>query len=255
MNDENDVFELERLRDELAKSRKLKKLKKTYKESFAEIKNINSPEFWDKLLSNNRKREEKSPISRDRINTVIKLIRARKGRLLDVGFGYGLIEENISKNTFDLYGIDISQKAVKRIKRMTKGNFKKGSILDISFQDEFFDVVLALEVLEHISPHNTFRAFSELKRVLRSGGILVVSVPLNEKLEEMCKKGVNPSGHVRIYTPELIEAELQIIGFQVHQKKFLYAFKNFYWLKKALQTVILKNRWVPNNIIILARRP
>jgi len=248
-------FKVERARDIFARNKKFHFLKKTYSQNFGEIPNINSPDFWDKLLFSTGRTEEKSPITKDRINTVIRIIRPWRGKLLDVGFGYGFIEKGIPRDTFDLYGIEISHKAVKRIKKITKGNFKMGSILEVPFQNEFFDVVLALEVLEHISPHNTFKALGELKRVLKKQGMLLVSVPLNEELEEMYEKELNPNGHVRVYTPELIKTELKIVGFKIQKELPLFAFKTFYELKKVLQKTLFRSRWRPNDIVILAQKP
>lgn len=248
-------FKIERVRDSLAKNRKLKELKKTYALKLAEIEDLNKPELWNGLISKNIEREKKSPITKDRIKTVISAIKKGRGKLLDVGFGYGFIEEVLRDSHFILHGIDISPLAVKRIKKKVKGNFRISSILKIPYKDDFFDIVLALEVLEHITPSNTFNALNELKRVLKAKGLMIISVPINEQLEKKCKQGLNPSGHVRGYTQELIKSELEIAGFKLVQEKLLYAFERFYILKKFLQRTILKNRWSPNNIIIIARKP
>lgn len=251
-----DPFRVEELRALLAEKTNLNDLKKTYRKGFAEIRDINSPEFWDKLLgeSEEKEKEKQSPVTRDRIKTVAKMIGESQDKLLDAGFGYGLIEKYLNKKgiIFDLHGIDISQKAVKRLREVIYGNFRVGSILEIPFTDKFFDVVLALEILEHIPPSKTFKAINELYRVLKGGGILIASVPLNEGLEEMYRRGINPNGHVRVYTPELIKAELKIPGFKIQQEKYLFAFKNFYWFKDLLRKILLKSRWRPNNIIVLA---
>jgi len=243
---------VEELRTILAE-KKLNDLKKAYQKGFAEIKDINSPEFWDRLLKKDRTKEKNSPITTDRIKTVARMIGELRGKLLDVGFGHGFIEEYLGTGrAFNLCGIDISHRAVERLKRTVSGDFRVGSILEIPFTDQFFDVVLALEILEHVPPHNTFKAINELHRVLKIGGSFVVSVPLNENLEAMYKKGMNPNGHVRVYTSNLIKAELKIAGFKIQQEKCLFAFRNFYWLKNLLQKTLLKSRWQPNDIIALA---
>lgn len=250
-----DPFRVEKGRDILAKDNKLNLLMKTYNKNFGEFLNINSPGFWDKLLSINRKTEKKSSITRDRVQTVIKMLGDQGGKLLNVGFGYGFVEEKIPKHLFELYGIEISQEAIEKLKKKVEGNFKMGSILDIPFQSESFDFVLVLEVLEHISPHDTFTALGELKRVLKKRGILIISVPLNEGLEKIYKNGLNPNGHVRVYTPKLIKAELQLAGFKINKERMLYAFGTLYTLKLLLQRTVFKHKWKPNNIVILAQKP
>ena len=144
--------------------------------------------------------------------------------------------------------------AVERARQFLRGRFRKGSVLNIPFRNDFFDVVVVLELMEHIPPSITFRVLKELKRVLKKDGLLVISIPLNENLEEMIKRGENPSGHVRVYTPGLISAELKIAGFKIKEKVFLYAFKSMYYFKKFLQRTILRKRWEPNNIIVIARK-
>jgi len=51
------------------------------------------------------------------------------------------------------------------------------SILDLPFPDMSFDSVTALEVIEHLHRNEQRQAVNELKRVLKRGGRLVVSIP------------------------------------------------------------------------------
>lgn len=250
-----DPFRIEEARDIFAKNKDFEYLKKSYSLDCAEIQDIYGPKFWNNMMTTNINKERKNPMTKDRIKTIVRMIKKDHGRLLDVGFGYGFVEEILENTHLDLYGIDISQIAVKRIRNKIKGNFSVGSVLRIPYTDNFFDVTLVLEVLEHIPPHDTFKAFKELRRVLMKKGILIISVPLNEGLENLCKKGMNPSGHVRTYTSEIIKAELEISGFKVKQEQFLYAFRDFYRLKKYLQKFLLRRRWHPNDIVIAAQKP
>lgn len=248
-----DPFEIERHRATLAKQGDFKRLKLTYHSRIPEILNINTPSFWDKHIRTEA--SEFSPMAKDRINTVYNKIRAYTGKLLDVGFGRGELESRLDANKkLDQYGIDISSYAVKSAKKKLRGKYSVGEITDIPYPRSFFDVIAALEVLEHIPPSKTFKALSELKRVLKKRGTLIISVPLNEGLEKLVKKGSNPSGHLREYTPELIEAELKIVGLKVDERLFLYAFKDFYFFKKFLQKFVLKKRWEPNNVIIFVEK-
>jgi len=50
----------------------------------------------------------------------------------------------------------------------------------------------------------------------------------------------------------MIKAELKIAGFQVLSMKTLSAFRNLYFIKKMISK-ILKNRWKPNDIVVLAK--
>lgn len=251
-------FRVEELRNFLAAESRLDDLKKTYVKSYGAVKDINSATFWDTVFKTRGAEEIKSPMTADRIKEVIQTIKIMRGRLLDVGFGWGFVEKGLlklKKDTLSFYGIDISKIAITEAKKTLPGKFIKSSIFKIPFPSDYFDIVVSLEVLEHVLPFKTFRALNELWRVLKRGSFLIISVPLNEGLEAMYKLGLNPNGHVRVYTPELIKAELKIAGFKILREKYFYAFNNLYWLKNFLRRTVLKNRWQPNVILLVAQRP
>lgn len=52
---------------------------------------------------------------------------------------------------------------------------EQGSLLDVRHPDEFFDCAMTTQVLEHIADHK--QAASELGRIVKKGGYLIVSVP------------------------------------------------------------------------------
>lgn len=100
--------------------------------------------------------------------------------LLDVGCGEGFLAEHIMKKRpeIKITGLDISQQALKKAKkRVSSVTFKKASILKLPFSDNSFDIVLCLEVLEHLK--DPLEAIKELSRVTKECCIL--SVP-NEPL-------------------------------------------------------------------------
>lgn len=256
-------FRVEELRNLIAKKKDLENLLNLYNPRYSFIKNPNSLLFWNKIFSQriNRKYEEGKFIQRkfDEIVRIISKIMKKKKKLtvLDVGIGLGLLEKEIIKKrgrNISLFGIDISKVAVETAKKEVPGSFQIGSVLKIPFRSKLFEVVICLEVLEHIPPYKVFRALSELKRVIKDDGILIVSVPLNENLEFLHNRGLNLSGHVRIYTPDLIKAELVISGFKVVDEKFFYAFKHFYLIKDLLSKSLCKKRWSYNNILLIVKR-
>src|SRR6476469_1358659 len=55
--------------------------------------------------------------------------------------------------------------------------FLEGFIEDLSFPDASFDMVSACETLEHVGPGQFERAFSNLLRMLRPGGTMLMTVP------------------------------------------------------------------------------
>lgn len=241
-----DPFRLEEQRSELAKKKNYSDLKKTYSPKYPEIDDQNTPKLWDKLNFEVTDIKTQNPMMWDRIHTVAKSIPKEVNKVLDIGFGGGLLED-IVDTCYDWHGIDISPKSVKSALTKHPGkHFRVSQITDLKFPKDYFDCVIVLEVMEHIPPRLTFTALSQIYKVLKPGGRLIVSVPLNEGLEHM---NSNPNAHVRVYTPALIEAELNTGGFKVYDKKFLYAFHRYYYIKKLFG--FLKH---PNIIILLAQK-
>ena len=102
-----------------------------------------------------------------------------KGRdVLDVpcGMGWGTSFYGKAKS---VVGIDISEEAIDEAKQRysTVGRFGVGSMEKLNFENSSFDVVSCLEGIEHV-PIEIGRSFlDEASRVLRPGGVLLMSSP------------------------------------------------------------------------------
>lgn len=251
-----DAFDIEKYRTFLARSNDLEGLLATYSKSYPFIKNINTSKFWGAKFKTKEEKGQISFVEDDRILTVYKYLQDKTGKMLDLGFGQGKLESLLFSggSRLSLNGVDISAFAVKRAKLIFGGNFWKGAIKEIPCRPESFDYLVAMEILEHIPPFEILETLTEMVRVLKRSGVLVISVPLNEDLEKMItEEKLNPNGHTRIYTPDLLRAELNIVGLKVVREVYLYAFSDFYSLKKALMN-IFPNLKQPNNVIVFAQR-
>ena len=115
-----------------------------------------------------------------RLNLILKNV-SLKGRLLDVGCGNGAQTIEFSKFVDLCVGIDIEDERLRFFRRMCKKlniyncRIVKKDATNFGFSDETFDVITCIEVLEHIS--NQEKALREMYRVLKKGGILILSVP------------------------------------------------------------------------------
>jgi ubiquinone/menaquinone biosynthesis C-methylase UbiE len=97
------------------------------------------------------------------------------GKLLDAGCGQGFFLKYAEKY-YETFGIDISKYGISRAKlTTTKSSIQLGSISKLNYNDNSFDIVTSFDTLEHIEkPEN---ALKECNRVLKNGGLLVISVP------------------------------------------------------------------------------
>lgn len=248
-------FRAEELRQNLAHKGSLSELRKTYTNGFAEIKDLNKNHFWNKRIVIDRPGLKHNPIYQDKVAIVSRYLRNQKGKLLDVGFGWGVLEKKVKNYSgLEVFGIDISTEAVRYAKVNLKGEFKTANIFTIPFGDKEFDIVVALDILEHIRPSKVFSAYSEIGRVIKKGGTFIITIPMNEGLENMVKRGSNPVSHLRVYTPDLIQAELKLAGYNVVKTEYRFAFRKHYKLKNFAMKFDFLNYWKPNMMVIVAKK-
>lgn len=256
----NKALSLEQLRDYLGKMKLFDEFVGTYSETCPSIKNTNSCKLWDRLNQNSLPTYRSNPMGFDRVELIKSWIISylkNGSKILNVGFGGGNLEENMGFEyaRYSWFGIDISKKSVVRMrKKFSTGSFQTGNILNIPFKDGEFDGIVVSEVMEHISPSDTFSALGEVYRVIKKGGYLFLSVPMNEQLEKLILQGKNLNAHVRDYTVSILEAELNISNFRILKKKKLSAFKKFYKMKSWILSFIPFVKKC-NNLIILAQKP
>ena len=93
--------------------------------------------------------------------------------VLDAGCGVGLFLNLLKEKGFgNVIGIDISLNAIKESRKLCKYDLIVGSITELPFKANVFDVILNIEVLMHIM--DIQKVFSEFGRVLKCGGSLIL---------------------------------------------------------------------------------
>ena len=103
-----------------------------------------------------------------------------KGKILDEGCGIGRYTIPLSQLGFDAIGLDFSQKLLDVAKKNAKKykakcRFVKGDIRKLPFKDKTFDAILSAGTIEHVP--ETEKAISELSRILKPKGYLIIHVP------------------------------------------------------------------------------
>jgi SAM-dependent methyltransferase len=95
---------------------------------------------------------------------------------LDAGCAFGFVVEALRELDLDAEGVDVSYFAIDHASPGARGHVRQGSLLDrLPFADGDFDVVTALETLEHLPPESIPAAISELRRVSR--GYVLATIP------------------------------------------------------------------------------
>jgi SAM-dependent methyltransferase len=125
-------------------------------------------------------------------------------RVLDAGCGTGYgLAMLLAEGPESVTGVDLSEEAVAEAGRRLGDDAElvRADVRDLPFEEDSFDMVVCFEVIEHVERQRD--ALDELKRVLRPGGMLLISSP---------NRDVYPPGnphHVREYRPEELQAELE----------------------------------------------
>jgi SAM-dependent methyltransferase len=99
-----------------------------------------------------------------------------RGTALDVGCGTGANLRILHSAGFkEIQGLDWSQDAVNYCVAKNLGPVKQGDICNLPFADNSIDLILVTDVIEHIDDDH--KAMSEISRVLKPGGRVIISVP------------------------------------------------------------------------------
>jgi 2-polyprenyl-3-methyl-5-hydroxy-6-metoxy-1,4-benzoquinol methylase len=170
-------------------------------------------------------------VQRNRYNLVLEQLKEKTGKILDIGCQNGEFCSLISQNGFIAYGIDIDSELIEKAKKeypqikFESCNNENG----IPFPDEFFDVVWAGDIIEHICKTDIF--INEINRVLKMGGLLILSTPMHSKIKNIgialfrFEKHFNPEfPHYRFYTLKSLRNVLEKRGFRISNVKYIGRF-------------------------------
>lgn len=149
---------------------------------------------------------------------LIKTITNRNNlRILDVGCGPG--GTSVSFNIFGtVMGTDYSTTALKIALRRGLNVFKS-KLTEIPVKNESFDIITALDVIEHIQEEQ--QVLMEIKRILKSDGFVVITVPAFKFLWSEHDVAVS---HVRRYNIPSLRRSLQTAGFSIVRISYFVSF-------------------------------
>lgn len=143
-----------------------------------------------------------------------------KGPILDAGCGDGRLSRDVkvAAGVSQVVGMDLSVRRAERAGAAIEGvRFASGSIYDLPFADDTFELVLCTDLLEHLDdPH---AAFAELARVSKRH--VLISVPYNIRIEKTlcphCNKDYFLYGHQHSFGKEGVDAMARAAGARVQR--------------------------------------
>lgn len=146
------------------------------------------------------------------------------GALLDVGCGTGSLVRTLLTLGYDARGVD----PFVRESGLAEPSFIAGTLERLPWEDATFATLCAFDVLEHVDEDAALR---EMMRVLRPGGLMLVSVPAYRAL---WGPRDDAAGHLRRYSRRMLRAALTRHGLAVER---LFGFQ------LALMPMLLVSRW------------
>jgi len=120
-------------------------------------------------------------------------------KILDLGCGSGRFVEFLGRD--DIYALDGNEVSVSKLKNLTR-NAVQAVLPNIPFPENYFDGVHASHILEHLCPDDFYHTLKEMDRVLKGGGILLISSPL------LWDGFYNDLSHIKPYPPQILKRYL-----------------------------------------------
>ncbi len=134
-----------------------------------------------------------------RIDAGLGLIVRPFKRLLEIGYGSGLLMPTLAKVTGELHGADLERepsglRSALATLGVTPTSLVQADIRKLPFPDGHFDGVVAFSILEHLKRDELIEAAAELARVIEPGGRLLVGCPAVHKAMNAAFAAIGFSG-------------------------------------------------------------
>ncbi len=142
----------------------------------------------------------------------------KRGRLLDVGTGFGFFLVEMKKRGWEATGIEISKKAMDYARDVLGLTILPGPLEKADLPDNHFDAVTAFYVIEHLSRPMAF--LRECHRILKSGGLLLLRYPHTTPIKNLLhffgikNRLYDLPAHLSDFSPRIIQQCLERIGFE-----------------------------------------
>lgn len=138
----------------------------------------------------------------------------KHARILEIGCGYGRNIRALQKLGYcDVRGIDISGEQVEYATRILglSNVIVEDAVDSLADTKETYDVILLLDVLEHLELAYSVKLIGLIKSTLKPGGIFIIQVP--NGLAPLMPNRYGDITHLRAYTTHSMDQHLRLGGF------------------------------------------
>ncbi|MBI3397222.1 class I SAM-dependent methyltransferase [Candidatus Woesebacteria bacterium] len=134
----------------------------------------------------------------------------KSGKVFDIGAGTGLFLTEFKKGGWEVDGLEPSVIARRIAKKKFGINLKKEDVLDINFKDEYFDLVVLNNVIEHL--YRPTETLKKVSRIVKKGGFVLISCPNIKGMGPLLFRqkwyGMDTPRHLYQFCPESLETIL-----------------------------------------------
>jgi len=124
---------------------------------------------------------EHKPLDRQPLDRFAATVRD-VGLACDMGCGPGHVARYLQAHNVQVCGVDLSAELVERARRLNPGiEFQQGDMMALDIPDEAWVGIVAFYSLIHIPRAEMVQALRELRRVLRPGGVLLLSFHIGDE--------------------------------------------------------------------------
>jgi SAM-dependent methyltransferase len=172
--------------------------------------------------------DQLSPGEGRRNRYIIDYCKIKPGmKILDVGSGRGWFSLEASARGAKVTALDLSAENLKRIRELDPQiDTLLGDACDIPGEPQDYDLIVALEVLEHIP--DPALALSSIRSKLKPGGILLLTVPYKEFIKSSlcihCNRKTPHNAHLHSFDAPGLRRLLRSSGYRILQTR-LFAHK------------------------------
>lgn len=156
----------------------------------------------------------------------------KKGKLLDVGCGIGTFLNICQKRSWQVYGEEISEYAVRYAQKKFGLRVLKGNLSEVDLPDNFFDVVTLWDVIDHSEKPSLL--LKEIYRILKKDGLVVVQTDMEDSFIYRLAHWIyfltagwfknpvvrgHPIHHSTFYSLKTLKKTLTSAGFKIIKEK------------------------------------
>lgn len=158
------------------------------------------------------------PFDRDCLHRLAREV-GNLGPICDMGCGPGQIARYLYRQGVDTLGVDLSPRMVAEAQRLNPEiHFHQGDMLALPDADNSLGGIAAFYCIIHIPREKVVDALREMKRVLKPGGVLLITFHTGDEikhLDDWWEKPVNLD--FAFYRPEEMETWLKEAGFELEE--------------------------------------